>query len=163
DLEKRVAQQLQLVLDVLRPLAFASGHGIPHESFWADVATRIAQRTITNKQIDEVKRTAGFYIRPDIEDEIGVYRLYHESFAEYLREGLDAHSVHAAFVASLRGGVQGGATERSKWELARPYALRHLARHAAESGQLAQQIDDPAFLVYAAPTELAAWLSRSQQ
>jgi tetratricopeptide (TPR) repeat protein len=127
----------QKVRDLLLPLAYAEGRGIPQEELWADVASAIAGRQYTNSDIRWLKREAGFYITPDVESGVSVYRLFHEALAECLREERETRFVHGCFVdvltdsVPLRDGIR-------RWDLARPYVLRHLPAHQLKQGETAQ-------------------------
>jgi tetratricopeptide (TPR) repeat protein len=133
----RFKEAEQKVRDLLLPLAFAEGRGIPQEEFWADVASAVAGRQYTNSDIRWLKREAGFYITPDVESGVSVYRLFHETLAECLRDEREAPFVHGCFVEALKNTVPLHEGVR-RWDLARPYALRHLAAHQLKKGETAE-------------------------
>jgi hypothetical protein len=86
DLERFAEQQRKRVLDLLTPLAWAKGRGLPQKDIWADLASRISGYTYSNNDIAELKERAGYYIIQDTDGSDVVYRLFHELFAKHLRE-----------------------------------------------------------------------------
>ncbi|WP_328496641.1 caspase family protein [Streptomyces sp. NBC_00414] len=146
------------IMGLLRPLAYAEGQGLPWEDIWAPLASEIAGRRHTNQDLHRLRREAGAYVVEAVEDGRSVYRLYHEAMAEYLRQGQDARAAHRAVTKSLRAAVPYGLDGTPDWERAHPYALRHLATHAAAGGALDSLLADPEYLVHADCDTLALHL-----
>jgi hypothetical protein len=132
----RFKEAEQKIRDLLLPLAYAEGRGIPQEELWADVASAVAHREYTNSDIQWLKREAGFYITPDVESGVSVYRLFHEALAECLHEEQETRFVHACFVDVLMNSVPRRDTV-VRWDLARPYVVRHLPAHQLKKGETA--------------------------
>ncbi|MFC9128435.1 AAA family ATPase [Streptomyces sp. NPDC057099] len=149
DLHQRFADDADRILDLLRPLAYAEGQGLPWEDIWAPLASELSGRRYTNDDLYQLRRDAGAYVVEAKEDERSVYRLYHESMAEYLRQGQDAGRAHRAFTVVLRGAVPYHLDGARDWGRAHPYALRHLAPHAAAAGLLDTLLSDIEYLVHA--------------
>ncbi len=126
---RRFGDSEQKVRDLLTPLAYALGRGLPQTPFWPLIASALATRTYANGDVEWLKREAGFYITPDLEDGVAVYRLYHEALAESLRRGQDHAAIHRSIVSVIEHPGRPG--ELPRWELAQPYALRHRASHMA--------------------------------
>ncbi|MFF6912576.1 caspase family protein [Streptomyces sp. NPDC012466] len=148
DLHQRFGDDAARILALLRPLAYAEGQGLPWEDIWAPLASELAGHPYTNDDIHQLRRDAGAYVVEAMEDGRSVYRLYHESMAEYLRQGQDAGRVQRGFTTVLRRSVPYAVDGSPDWARAHPYALRHLATHAA-AGQLDALLSDIEYLVHA--------------
>lgn len=142
------------VRDLLTPLAFAYGAGLPWENIWVPLVNRITGGHYTNADVLWLRRTAGSYLVETREAERSAYRLYHEALAEHVREVLPAAKVHSAvldffvdYCTTPRG--------RRRWEK-HNYVSTHLSTHAAAAGRLAELTDDPAFLIVAEQSNLLA-------
>ncbi|MFJ9818173.1 caspase family protein [Streptomyces sp. NPDC101151] len=164
DLHQRFgADRARTVLDLLRPLAYAEGQGLPWEDIWAPVASELSGvARYTNQDIHRLRRDAGAYMVEAVEDGRSVYRLYHEAMAEYLRQGQDTGAAHAAFAHGLRRAVPYGLDGSRDWGRAHPYALRHLATHAATAGLLDTVLADPDYLAHADCDRLAPHLLKAE-
>lgn len=149
DLHQRFGEGAERILDLLRPLAYAEGLGLPWEDIWAPLASELSGRRYTNEDLNRLRRDAGAYVVEAVEDGRSVYRLYHEAMAEYLRMGRDSGEAHRAFTIGLRRTVPYRLNGSPDWERAHPYALRHLAVHAAHAGLLDGLVTEPEYLVHA--------------
>ncbi|MFC8515575.1 caspase family protein [Streptomyces sp. NPDC057257] len=158
DLHQRFGADAERVLDLLRPLAYAEGQGLPWEDIWAPVASELSGRRYTNDDLLRLRREAGAYVVEASEDGRSVYRLYHEAMAEYLRLGREAGDAHRAFTTTLRRTVPYSGDGEREWSRAHPYALRHLATHAAAVGMLDLLLTDLEYLVHAECDTLAPHL-----
>jgi len=156
DLETRLNTEAERARDLLRPLAFAAGAGLPWENLWAPLAARLSGRSYTDEDLIWLRRRAGSYVVEAMESGRSVYRLYHAALAEYLRLGHEAADVHAAFATFLIGHVP--AAGHPDWSRAHPYTLAHLATHARLAGLLDDLLSDPRYLVNAIPAGLLAAL-----
>ncbi|MFH9707157.1 AAA family ATPase [Streptomyces luteogriseus] len=149
DLDQRFGADAHRTLDLLRPLAYAQGQGLPWEDIWAPLASEISARRYTNHDLHRLRREAGAYVVEAVEDGRSVYRLYHEAMAEFLRREQDAEAVHQAFTRTLLRTVPYDLAGSRDWGRAHPYALRHLALHATRAGQLDVLMADLEYLVHA--------------
>ncbi|MGH3981686.1 MAG: hypothetical protein ACRDST_03075, partial [Pseudonocardiaceae bacterium] len=154
DLETRLGDQAARVRDLLRPLAYAQGQGLPWEDIWAPLASRIAGVTYTDDDLLWLRHHAGSYVVEATEANRSAYRLYHQALAEHLRDDTDDTAIHHAFTHVLRSRVPLNSDGSRDWTRAHPYTLRHLATHAAHCGLLDDLITDTDYLVYAEPDEL---------
>jgi WD40 repeat protein len=137
--------------DLLVPLAYARRRGLPHKNIWATVASRISGRQYSNVDIRELKERAGFYLVQDAEDGDAVFRLFHQSFADYLRWLTRDEGVEEAFARALLELVE----DMGGWGTVRdPYLLWAFPSHAAAGQRLAVALADPAFLLAVPPTAL---------
>ncbi|MFF7734848.1 caspase family protein [Streptomyces sp. NPDC007984] len=158
DLHQRFGDDAARVLALLRPLAYAEGQGLPWEDIWAPLASELAGRPFTNDDLHQLRRDAGAYVVEAVEDGRSVYRLYHESMAEYLRQGQDAGRVQKAFTTVLQRSVPYAVDGIRDWARAHPYAMRHLATHAAAADLLDTLLADTEYLVHANCDTLALHL-----
>lgn len=91
DLDRFPEPNRTRVRELLRPLAWAQGAGLPRHEIWPAIATELAHRfgsgsTYTDDDITWLLRTAGFYLLEAGDDGRTVYRLYHQFYAEFLRQ-----------------------------------------------------------------------------
>ena len=153
DLE-RYGGKAYRIRDLLTPLAWAEGAGLPRE-LWAPLTGVIADdETYTQADITWLLEQAGFYLVETLDQERSVYRLYHEQFAEHLRTARRSGTAHERITAELLRHVPATAEGRHEWLAAAPYIRTHLATHAAKARVLDQLVNDPGFLLAADPARL---------
>lgn len=141
--------------DLLRPLAYAEGQGLPWEDLWAPIASALAGRRYTDEDLRWLRNTAGGYLIENEDSEHGtVHKLYHAALAEHLRAGIDEQAVHAGYVDVLTRRIRRTPDGRRNWAGAHPYTLRHLTSHAAKAGRLDELLADTDYLVHAHPDAL---------
>jgi WD40 repeat protein len=168
DLNQRLhAEDTQRARDLLLPLAYAEGAGIPWEDIWAPLATQLARQrdptaSYTDQDLEWLREHAGSYVIEASEQGRSAYRLYHQALADHLRQALPdahAHQVIARFLVTHTPTRPGGGVD---WAHAHPYTRRHLASHAASGDPdlLDELLIDPEFLLAAEPSRL---LSASDQ
>ncbi|MFH9005145.1 AAA family ATPase [Streptomyces afghaniensis] len=162
DLHQRFGEDAGRILDLLRPLAYAEGQGLPWEDIWAPLASQLSGGRYTNEDIYRLRRDAGAYVVEAVEDGRSVYRLYHESMAEYLRQGQDTERVHRGFTVVLRRAAPYALDGSPDWARAHPYALRNLATHAAAAGLVDTLLSDIEYLVHAEYDTLAPRLLEAE-
>jgi WD40 repeat protein len=141
------------VIDILTPLAYAEGVGLPWQYLWAPLASALAGRSYADSDIRLVLEHAGAYVIEARAHERSVYRLYHEALSEYVREqlqGMGYAEVQRRIAETLRqttaNRIDGGGKD---WLRAHPYVRTYLASHAAAAGLLDELVLDPFFLVAA--------------
>ena len=159
DLDTRLGPDAARARDLLRPLAYAEGQGLPWEDIWAPLASRISGRTYTNDDLHWLRQHAGSYVVEATEAGRSAYRLYHQALTEHLRAttaaaGLTDTAIHQAYVDVLTARVPRTLEATRDWAHAHPYTLRHLATHAAAAGTLDPLLDDAEYLVHADPDTL---------
>ncbi|MET7687470.1 caspase family protein [Streptomyces sp. NPDC005483] len=151
----RFGAQRQRAVRLLRPLAYAQRAGLPWSTIWAPLAEALSGTPCSNDDLEWLFEVAGSYIT---EEEGGgggsVFRLYHETMAEYLR-------VPSSFVDHQRGIAVRLRELVSDWASAHPYVLEHLASHAVAGGVLAQLLADAEYVVHASPVTLLRALDAS--
>ncbi|WP_328648058.1 hypothetical protein OHS58_10285 [Amycolatopsis sp. NBC_00348] len=62
DLETRLGDNATKVRNLLRPLAFAQGQGLPWEDIWAAVASRAAGTAYSDEDLLWLREHAGSYV-----------------------------------------------------------------------------------------------------
>ncbi len=154
DLESRLGDNAAKARDLLRPLAFAEGQGLPWEDIWAAVASRAAGVAYTNDDLFWLREHAGSYVVEATESGRSTYRLYHQALADHLRADVDATAMHNAIAEVLVTRVPRTLDGHRDWNRAHPYTLRHLATHAAHACQIDTLIIDADYLAHAEPDAL---------
>ncbi|WP_367319189.1 hypothetical protein [Streptomyces sp. HUAS ZL42] len=141
--------------DLLRPLAWAEGAGLPRRDLWPVLAGALSDsgRGYEDGDIAWVLEHAGFHLVESGESGQTVYRLYHQSLIDHFR-GISPPDVHERITRALLTTVSGRGP--AAWESAHPYLRRHLAAHARAAGLLPEVMDDLGFLTCADPARTAA-------
>ncbi|MFI6878091.1 caspase family protein [Streptomyces sp. NPDC050400] len=147
DLDQRLGPLADRARDLLRPLAYAQGAGLPWAGVWPRLASELSGRAYSDDDIVWLRRAAGSYVVEGIEDGGSVYRVYHRALIEYLRESAVASRVQSTITRALRG-------------IDHPYVRRYLALHAAEGGVLDPMVQDARFVLSADAEQLLAALPR---
>lgn len=139
----------QRVVDVLLPLAYAEGAGLPWGDIWAPVASALAEVSYIDDDIDAIfKRGTGLFVEAT-ENGRSVYRLYHQELADYLRTGRDMRRDQASMLEALIATVPMAVSGQAEWLRADSYVTTHLAAHAAHVGGLTDLIADPLYVAVA--------------
>ena len=150
DLQSRLGPDADKARDLLRPLAYAAGAGLPWEDIWAPLATALGQESYTDEDIIWLRSRAGYYIVEAQQTGRSVYRLYHAALAEYLRQDHNEEQVNATIVDFLAAHTRAiCAALQPDWLRAHPYTRAHLATHAARACRLDPFLLDPGFLLTA--------------
>ncbi|MFE7812164.1 caspase family protein [Streptomyces sp. NPDC057433] len=147
DLVQRLGPHADKARDLLRPLAYAQGAGLPWAGVWARLASALADgdHGYDDDDIVWLRQAAGSYVVESEESGGSVYRIYHRALIEYLREGRDAGHVQRAVTDVLKGVED-------------PYVRRYLALHAAEGGVLDPLAQDARFVLRSDPVQLLSAL-----
>ena len=159
DLDTRLGPDAARARDLLRPLAYAEGQGLPWEDIWAPLASRISGHTYTNEDLHWLRQHAGSYVVEATEAGRSAYRLYHQALTEHLRAttaaaGLTDAAIQQAYADVLTARVPRTLEATRDWAHAHPYTLHHLATHAAAAGTLDPLLDDAGYLIHADPDTL---------
>jgi AAA ATPase-like protein len=145
----RLGEHRQKVEDVLKPLAYACGRGLPWERIWASLASAISGKPYSDEDIADVQQRAGYLIVEDEEDGVSVYRLLHETLGEYLRlrrppqieldlnersmnDHLRAQPDALAVKRRIAFALQQDVDRYGGWEFANPYVVRYLPVHLSD-------------------------------
>ena len=150
----RYGEKAHRVRDLLTPLAWAEGAGLPRE-LWVSLAAVLADHeSYTQADITWLLEQAGFYLVETLDQDRSVYRLYHEQFAEHLRAARSPGSAHEHITSELLRHVPASAQGHREWFAVAPYIRTHLATHASKARMLDQLVNDPGFLLAADPARL---------
>ncbi|WP_372352573.1 caspase family protein [Streptomyces sp. KL116D] len=166
-MDERLADDPALGRALLTALAFAEGTGLPSNEVWRAAAGAVLGAPVA---VDDVRRLlergGEFIVESTDPDERSVYRLYHESFAEVLREraGGDTAERIARALHALVPVLADGDPGPRDWRGADPYLTAHLATHAtAVPGLLDCLAVDPQYLLTAEPVALGRVLPEVTQ
>ena len=161
DLDGRLGDLAGRARELLLPLAYAQGTGLPWEDVWPLLARALTKTPSTSADLDWLIEAAGFYVVESTSEDgrRSVYRLYHEALAEHLRARRDDPAAdHAAIVDALTRHTPLLTDGRTDWSLTHPYTRAYLATHAAGADRLDPLITDPLFLLAASRSPLLAAL-----
>ena len=161
DLNGRLGELATRARELLLPLAYAQGTGLPWEDMWPLLARALNKIPYTSSDIDWLIEAAGFYVVESTSEDgrRSVYRLYHEALAEHLRADRDDPAAdQAAIVDALTRHTPCLADGQTNWSLAHPYIRAYLATHASGTDRLDPLITDPLFLLAASRSPLLAAL-----
>ncbi|TQJ87028.1 caspase family protein [Streptomyces sp. SLBN-31] len=147
DLDQRLGTEAGRARNLLLPLAYAQGAGLPWGGVWPRLASAITGRSYDDEDIVWLRQAAGSYVVESVEDGGSVYRVYHRALIEYLREGLDPQWVQRTVTEVLRN-------------VEHPYVRRYLALHAGEGAVLDSLVQDASFVLSAEPGQLLSSLPR---
>ena len=160
----RFDQDRDRVEDLLRPLAYSYGDGLPADELWAGLATRLARpgRTYTVTDIGWLLDTAADYLLETTADTrtgsgTALSALPPRPRSTICGTMSPARPVEEQVYQSAIS-TPPPPREGLDWQHAHPYILTHLADHAAATGHLGDLVDDPGFLLAANPSTLTARL-----
>ncbi|MGC0328175.1 WD40 repeat protein [Streptomyces sp. SAI-170] len=141
--------------DLLRPLAWAEGAGLPRRDLWPVLAGALSAqgRVYRDEDVAWVLEQAGFHVVESGESGQTVYRLYHQALIDHFRD-TSPWDAHVRITRALLATVSGRGP--AAWESAHPYVRRHVAAHALAAGLLPEVMRDLGFLTWADPARLAA-------
>jgi hypothetical protein len=160
DLDLRLGRRSGQAVDLLLPLAYAQGGGLPWEDMWPLLANALAPGCgYTNEDLLWLASHAGsFIVEGATIGDRSTYRLYHRALAEDLLAGRDQAADQYAITTALTSHVPRRRNGRRNWAASHPYTRAHLASHAAQAGSIDDLGQDPGFLLAADPPELLAAL-----
>ncbi len=157
DLDRRLGKDADKARDLLLPLAYARGAGLPWEDMWPRLVTALTKRRCGHADLDWLSDQAGYYITETATNDghRSLYRLYHESLAEHLRATRpNPTEDEAALADALTAHAPRLDDGWTDWAQAHPYTRAHLATHAAAGGVLDDLVVQPRYLLAAAPSQL---------
>ncbi|WP_329021461.1 caspase family protein [Streptomyces sp. NBC_00690] len=149
DLRQRLGDQTTRARDLLLPLAFAQGAGLPWAGIWPRLASAVSGRSYGDADIAWLRTHAGSYVVEGIENGESVYRIYHRALIEHLREGQDTERIQRTVTDTLIAVAR---------EWAHPYVRRYLPLHGAQGGRLDELVHDAAFVLSSDLEQLLAAL-----
>ncbi|MHA5051352.1 hypothetical protein [Streptomyces sp. SD15] len=154
------------LLDVLTPLTWAAGTGVPVHDVWPAMVNALRPHgspALTKGDIRNLLGEIGEFVTgvpsgPDAAPGDHVYRLRHLAIAEYLRAraGRTDEEAHQLIAAALKPAI-------GEWPAAPPYVLDHLVEHADRGGTLLDLFADPDFMVFSEPRRTLAAVTRAER
>ncbi|MEV3987371.1 hypothetical protein AB0J57_00520 [Streptomyces sp. NPDC049837] len=162
----RYGTQRQKMHDLLAPLAWAQGPGLPKRTVWAAAATALADgaTTYTADDVAWAITEAGAHLIETGEDGQGLYRLYHQAYVDHLRRTTaTAGRTPALLYEAVLGTVPRHPDGRRDWPRANPYVLSHLPDYARAAGRLHHLVHETGILPYADPARLMRVLNTPEQ
>ncbi|MGH3801414.1 MAG: caspase family protein, partial [Pseudonocardiaceae bacterium] len=159
DLHLRLGEDAVKAAQLLLPLAYPQGRGLPWEDIWPRLANALSLgQNYCNDDLVWLRRAAGSYAVEGVADGRSVYRLYHRALAEHLLEGRDQTADQRVITETLLAQVPLRAGGQRDWAVAHPYSRAHLVTHAARAGRIDGLLADPGFLLAASRPQLLAGL-----
>jgi WD40 repeat protein len=165
DLERFGEADRRKILNLLVPLAFAHGVGLPQKRIWSGLASEISGSKYGNDDIEWLKGTAPYFIVQDSADGEAVYRLFHEQFSYWLQCQVDATAMRERIANVLLQSARGSISQNWACDGIEPYVRRHLAEHMLYAGRIEELAADPGLLLSLKRASLLATLpsARSEQ
>jgi hypothetical protein len=150
---RRLGADPQTLRQLLAPLAFAEGDGLPVE-LWTRLVSTLANRDMTTTIAGSAALTGPFVqsVQTGANDERTLLQLLHPAIADEIRSGLpNVRAAQSQIAMALLESVP-----EQDWSNADPYVRDYIAGHTFEAGLLPQLLTDPGLFVYAAPVPLRA-------
>lgn len=130
--------------DMLRPLAWARGGGLPWGSLWPVLAIRLAGVVnpagvapgYDDKDVADLLDAGGDLVVEAANRAQPTYRLFHEALAEHFRQECAPAEAGAVIAATMLEEVR----DRS-WSLVDPYVTEHLPAYLRGAGRLDEAVD----------------------
>jgi WD40 repeat protein len=147
---RRFGDRATTVQDLLRPLAWAQGRGLPSRDVWLPLANALAEDDTGYTEADLAWTVyhAGDYLVERSDRGQTVYRPYHEEFASYLRSRSPLTAEQAQVVVTETLVALAGAASNGSWGSANSYIREHLPTHAAAAKRLPVLAADSEFFIH---------------
>ena len=159
DLHLRLGENAATAAQLLLPLAYSQGSGMPWEDIWPRLANTLTPgHGYSNEDLVWLRTAAGSYAVEGVANGRSVYRLYHQALVEHLLEGRNQTTDQQAITETLLTQVPVRTGGWPDWAAAHPYTRTHLATHAAHAGRIDTLLTDPGFLLAASRPQLLASL-----
>lgn len=136
--------------ELLLPLVFAKGAGLPEGPEWLALANALNAADHTPRDLRDVLMSAASYL---VERADGRYRLFHQSLDDALRDEHHGRAPEQIVYETLRARVV-------DWSTAPDYTLVHLVEHAVDAGRLDELVEDLDFVLAADPLHVVPHLAR---
>ncbi|MDQ0834267.1 WD40 repeat protein [Streptomyces achromogenes] len=153
---RRFGDREVAVHDLLRPLAWAYGRGLPSSEVWLPLANALAPgASYAEADLAWVVYHAGDYLQALSDGGQTVYRPFHEEFGAYLRARtrLTPQLAHEIITDTLVAIAD--ADGRRSWSTANAYIREHLSTHAAAAERLPALAENSQFMVHSDQYKLA--------
>jgi WD40 repeat protein len=162
DLQARLGDHADRAADLLLPLAYARGEGLPRTYLWWDLANALAGgRSYGNGDLRWLwEKAASYLVQTETAANDPRDRLYHRLLADCLKAGRVERDDERTVTRVLLRHLRRDANDLREWANAAPYTRHHLIEHAVAAGLADDLILDPGFLLNAGSAELRASLDK---
>ncbi|MFC7479827.1 hypothetical protein ACFQX7_06980 [Luedemannella flava] len=163
ELEQRLGDQAERARELLLPLAYAEGPGLPWEDVWPRLANALTPgRRYSDDDVAWLLDAIGEYVTESCVEGRSAYRLAHRTLAGCLVEGRDHAYDQTTIVRTLGEQVPTGPDGRRDWARAHPYTRVRLVAHAARTQAVDELLTDGLFLLAAPPEHTLAALAAAR-
>lgn len=132
----------QVARDLLLPLAYAEGSGLPEGPLWLALANAMSAADYSARDLREVlTHTTGYLV----EQTAGTFRLFHQALDDAFRA--ERPGAEPVVYETLRGLV-------TRWEDTPEYVRTHLTQHAVAAGRLDDLVEDLDFMLAVDPERI---------
>ncbi|MEJ2855427.1 MULTISPECIES: trypsin-like peptidase domain-containing protein [unclassified Saccharothrix] len=129
------------IRELLLPLAFAEGSGLPEGDLWLSLANALSATTYTARDLREALTSAASYL---VEQSGRHYRLFHQALDDTFRTEYQGPAPDQVVYETLRTTV-------TTWPTADHYTRTNLPAHAATAGRLDELVEDLDFMLAVSP------------
>ncbi|MFI9816230.1 S1 family peptidase [Saccharothrix variisporea] len=129
------------IRELLLPLAFAEGTGLPEGDLWLSLANALSAATYTARDLREALTSAASYL---VEQSGRHYRLFHQALDDTFRAEHPGPAPDQVVYETLRAQAEPLAT-------APQYIRTNLPAHAATAGRLDELVEDLDFMLTVSP------------
>jgi WD40 repeat protein len=145
--------------DLLLPLAYARGDGLPADELWL-TAVAALRRTYQRADLEDLLASpaASFLTTSMDVPGGGRRRLFHQALADTLKANRDTSADEQRLLRAWLDLMTVGPDGRREWRQAPVYLRQHGAEHAAAAGRLDELLEDPVYLAEADPDRLLSAL-----
>ncbi len=152
----------KIIADILMPLAFTEGSGLPWNQLWSAAASGISGVRYEYSDIESVRKEAAAFIVEAEENGVPVVRLYHEKLSEMLKGAVSVGKVQQKlFDVMMRSVPVEPNTGMRLWRQAHSHVQTHLVAYAARAGQLEAVLKDEMFLLMAEPSRVRVFAKQT--
>jgi len=164
DLHMRLGPQASRAAELLLPIAYGLGDGLPWEDVWPRLASALSAEHNRYDQDDILwlRRAAGSYVVEGNSATGSVYRIFHRALAEHLLEGRDQARDHATIMDVLLSRVETKAGRR-QWRTAHGYTREHILGHAAYAGMADDLLTDPGLMLASSRSALLSAFDQQKE
>lgn len=149
-LELKVGAEAQTVRDLLLPLAFLEGSGLPEGALWLALANALTLGEYTPRQLRMALGSAASYLVEQVDSNPPMYRLFHQALDDVLRaEHTGPNPDEVVYTTMLAHADD-------------DYVRTNLFSHAARAGALDQSLLNLPFLLSAPPERVLPHLDRTE-
>jgi len=145
----------QTARDLLLPLAYATGDGLPTDGDLWLTASTVLRRPYNQADLDDLLHSpVGSFLTAQLNRPGGPrYRLFHQALADTLTANRDVMADQQRIWEAWKEKIPQHAEQRD-WVAAPSYLLQHASAHAAAAGRLEELVGDISYLLHSDLTRL---------